>query len=273
MQFNSSEYKAFLYDGHGHSTASDGLHTPEQIIDLALKKELQIIGLSDHNIITNIPRFLAHADKINAHTKKILPIPSVEISTSKGDLLVTIPDRDKAENFLTHFKKPTKRPNPLEIIEEYIDTYNAIIIFPHPEITYVNGFKLNTIEEILEKTSKKYHKNLGLEVYNWMSQAFFWERAKKEKGLHNYNKVLGLSPFSFTDYHAAFHIGNGSTTVYMKELSSSEFIHAVQERRTAPFRMSNRGFGEYMEIIKATLIAESLSRLRKKQFHVPRTRS
>ncbi|MDQ3098472.1 MAG: PHP domain-containing protein [bacterium] len=271
MDFNDTEYNVYLYDGHGHSNASDGLHKPEHIIDSAVHKGLSIIGLSDHNVVSNIPRFLDYTDKINKHKHIILPIPAVEISTTQGDLLVTIPDRDHAENFLTKYKKPQRRPNPSELIEEYIDQYNAIIIFPHPEVAYLKGLKLDYIEKLLHKIPQPYHKNIGIEVYNWMSQAFFWKRAKQEKGIHNYNKALKLSPFSFTDYHQAHHVGNGSTAVYMKDLTAKEYINAVQNRRTSPYNTSNRGISEYMQIVKAALIAEGLTHFGNRQFRVPKS--
>jgi hypothetical protein len=271
MHVNKSEYTAYLYDGHGHSNASDGLHKPEDIIDSAIEKGLQIIGLSDHNVVSNIPRFLDYTDKINKHKHIILPIPAVEMSTNQGDLLVTIPDRNHAENFISKYKKPQKRPNPSELIEEYIDEYNAIIIFPHPEIAHLKGIELDYIEDLLLKIPSHYHKNIGIEVYNWMSQAFFWKRAKQEKSIHNFNKILKLAPFSFTDYHAAHHVGNGSTAIYMKNLSAAEYIDAVQNRRTSPYNTSNRGISEYLQIVKAAVIAEGLTRFANRQFRVPRT--
>lgn len=271
MHLNEAEYNSYLYDGHGHSTASDGINSPEEIIDQAINKGLSIIGLSDHNVVTNIPRFLEYSDKINKNEQIILPIPAVEFSTSQGDLLITIPNRDDAENFLLNYTKPHKRPNPIELIEENIDKYNAIVIFPHPEVAYLKGISLNYIEEVLEKIPKHYHKNIGIEIYNWMSQAFFWKRSKQEKGIHNYNQLLKLASFSFTDYHSANHVGNGSTAVYMKELSSQSFIEAVQNRQTSPYNTSTRGISEYIQIVKTALIAEGISRFSNRQFRVPKS--
>ncbi len=272
MQINNAHYSVYIYDGHGHSNASDGLHSPEQIVDMAMRKGLQIIGLSDHNVVVNIPRFLDYTDKINQHKMTILPIAGVELSTTQGDLLVTIPDRHHLDNFLTHYKKPQRRPSPSELIEEYIDNYNAIIIFPHPEIAHHKGISLEYIEQVLVKIPQRYHKNIGIEVYNWMCQAFFWKRAKQERGIHTHNQILKLAPFSFTDYHAAYHVGNGNTAVYMSELSTEAYIDAVQHRRTAPHNTSNRGLSEYMQIVKAAVIAESLTRFGNRHFRVPKSK-
>jgi PHP family Zn ribbon phosphoesterase len=260
----------YSYDGHGHSTASDGLHEPEKIIDVAVSKGLNIIGLSDHNIVSKLPRFLDYADKINQHGMKILPIPGVEISTTKGHLLITIPDRKNADEFIHNFKKPSKRPQPLEIIEEYIHQYDAIVIFVHPELL-LHGLKVDYIEELIGKIPHGLHKNLGIEVYNWMSQAVFWSRSKEERQIHKRNHLLNLATFSFTDYHSAYNVGNGSTALYMRDLSSEEFSKAIKERRTAPLNISSRGAKEYFEIAKTTLAAEVYGRTNKHNFHIPKT--
>jgi hypothetical protein len=267
---NFTDYMPFLYDGHGHSKASDGLHSPEKIIDKAVQKGLNIIGLSDHNVVDSLPRFLNHADKINKHETIILPIASVEMSTLYGDMLVAIPDRDHAENFISKYKKPSRRPEPLEIIEEYITKYNAIIILLHPETPYVNCFKLEYIEKMLAKLPSHYHKNLGIEVYNWMMQAFFWHRKKRENTIHKKNHSFKLAPFSFTDYHSANNVGNGSTTVFMHKLDSASFIEAVQNRRTAPHTTNKRNFSESIETIRMSLVAEGLSRFTNRDFHIPK---
>ncbi|HHY30358.1 MAG TPA: phosphatase, partial [Syntrophaceticus sp.] len=36
-------------DLHIHSTASDGIHAPDKIVDFALKKGLSVISLTDHD--------------------------------------------------------------------------------------------------------------------------------------------------------------------------------------------------------------------------------
>lgn len=270
MHLNTTGLHMFAYDGHGHSTGSDGLHEPEKIIDMAIAKGLQIVGLSDHNVVSKLPRFLDYADKINSRGTKILPIPGIEISTNKGHLLVTLPIREKAEEFISNFKKFTKKPHPAELIEEYVQQYNAIVIFVHPDLV-LHGFKLDYIETLVSKIPERYHKNLGIEIYNWMAQALFWSRREEEKRIHSRNHLMKLSPFSFTDYHSAYHVGNGSTAVYMKSLSEQSFVEAVHHSRTAPLNTSNRGISEYLQIVKATLAAEALSRTTRKTFHIPKS--
>ncbi|MDQ3239013.1 MAG: PHP domain-containing protein [bacterium] len=267
---NHTKYAPYIYDGHGHSNHSDGLHSPSQIIDHAIKKGLNIIGLSDHNVISGLTEFLKHSDHINRHENVILPIPSIEISTSLGDLLVAIPDRHMAENFISQYKKPKRRFDPMEIIEEYITNYNAIIIFLHPESPYVNCFSLNSIQKLLDKIPISFHKNIGIEIYNWMMQVFFWQRKRKEVIIHQHNHNFNLAAFSFTDYHSATHVGKGSTTMYMTDLSSNSFIDAIQNRRTTPYSINKRDLTQSFETLSISIVAEGLSRFMGRDFHVPK---
>ena len=42
------------WDLHLHSTASDGKCTPEELIDEAIAKEIEVIALTDHHTVNNI---------------------------------------------------------------------------------------------------------------------------------------------------------------------------------------------------------------------------
>lgn len=63
-------------DLHVHSTASDGLHTPSQIVDMALQQGLRAIALTDHDSVDGVSEALGAA----AGTP-LRVIPGVEIST------------------------------------------------------------------------------------------------------------------------------------------------------------------------------------------------
>ena len=67
---------SFHIDLHIHSTASDGIHTPSELVDLALAKGLQIIALTDHDTTEGIEEALSAARGTG-----LTVIPGVEIST------------------------------------------------------------------------------------------------------------------------------------------------------------------------------------------------
>jgi hypothetical protein len=70
-----------LYDLHVHSTASDGLFTPRQIIDMALKIGLAGLALTDHDTVDGLESAI---DYIREKEYEIDFIPGIEINTEVG---------------------------------------------------------------------------------------------------------------------------------------------------------------------------------------------
>jgi len=64
-----------MIDLHLHSSASDGLDNPSQLIEHALKVKLKAIAITDHDTIGGIEEFLSYGE-----LKQIIVIPGIEIS-------------------------------------------------------------------------------------------------------------------------------------------------------------------------------------------------
>lgn len=64
-----------MIDLHLHSTGSDGLDTPSQLIDKALELHLKAIALTDHDTIIGLEEFTSYGEE-----KDIIVIPGIEIS-------------------------------------------------------------------------------------------------------------------------------------------------------------------------------------------------
>ena len=64
-----------MIDLHLHSTFSDGMDTPSQLIDEAEEIGLKAIALTDHDTIGGIQEFLSYGED-----KNIIVIPGIEIS-------------------------------------------------------------------------------------------------------------------------------------------------------------------------------------------------
>ncbi|TBV82777.1 MAG: PHP domain-containing protein [Desulfobulbaceae bacterium] len=64
-----------LIDLHAHSTFSDGSLDPAMLIDLAERRGLAALALTDHDTVAGVPHFLAHAAN-----KSIRVIGGIEIS-------------------------------------------------------------------------------------------------------------------------------------------------------------------------------------------------
>lgn len=64
------------FDLHVHTNHSDGLYSPREIVDLAIKENLQGIAITDHDSISAIEEALEYTNKIN----KLKIIPGIELS-------------------------------------------------------------------------------------------------------------------------------------------------------------------------------------------------
>lgn len=62
-----------IFDLHVHTNCSDGLLTPEQVVDLALDKELDGIAITDHDTVSGIEIAMEYSKNLN-----IKVIPGIE---------------------------------------------------------------------------------------------------------------------------------------------------------------------------------------------------
>jgi predicted metal-dependent phosphoesterase TrpH len=68
------------YDLHNHSTCSDGLLSPTQLIELAARTGVDAIALTDHDTTDGLEEAAAAAERLGVEL-----VPGVEISVSWGD--------------------------------------------------------------------------------------------------------------------------------------------------------------------------------------------
>ncbi|OTA20064.1 phosphatase [Xenorhabdus beddingii] len=66
------------YDLHSHTTASDGVLSPEQLVDRAVSMGIDVLAITDHDTTEGIPLAVAH---IRQNTLPLRLISGVEIST------------------------------------------------------------------------------------------------------------------------------------------------------------------------------------------------
>lgn len=69
------------FDLHVHTNHSDGLFSPEEVIDLAVSQNLQGIAITDHDSITGIEIAIHHSKKYD----NFIIIPGIEISCIHND--------------------------------------------------------------------------------------------------------------------------------------------------------------------------------------------
>lgn len=70
-----------LIDMHTHTTASDGMLTPEQLVDYAIQKGLAGIAITDHDTVDGIESAIEYTHKL----KDFIIIPGIELSSDYND--------------------------------------------------------------------------------------------------------------------------------------------------------------------------------------------
>ncbi|MCX6819540.1 MAG: PHP domain-containing protein [Candidatus Aenigmarchaeota archaeon] len=141
------------YDLHIHSSYSDGINTPAEIIRWAKEIGLQGIAITDHDTAEGVPK----AKKI-AESLDIDLIPGIEITTPFGDILalgIEEPISGRAKN----------ASDIIEIADK-IHERGGLAIIAHP----FAGFWKISFPEIIKEIKKAFD---AIEVFNALSNINF----------------------------------------------------------------------------------------------------
>lgn len=148
-------------DFHIHSTVSDGNCTPKEVVNIAKKRNVDIISLTDHNTTQGLNEAISYGNNIG-----IKVIPGVELSTRYNNTRVHIlgyfKDESYNDDLLIHILKCVKSHKIGEIkkcLHGYIKTYyrrdnicvengieilrffGANVVLAHPVLLPTDDFK------------------------------------------------------------------------------------------------------------------------------------
>lgn len=115
-------------DLHFHSKFSDGSLWPNQLVEIASKKGIKMMALTDHDTFEGVPDFLEATKKAN-----IIGIPAIEINFSDTQF-------GFQSELLAYFPKG-----------KYQNTYNFV--------AYYQRFRKKVVEKALEKAQKEFNTN------------------------------------------------------------------------------------------------------------------
>ena len=93
-------------DLHTHTTCSDGFHTPKELIDLARKKNIEVLSITDHDSVNAVKEAVQYSTDCGIEI-----VPGVEISTDIRDTEVHIlgyfidPENKELEHYLIFFRE------------------------------------------------------------------------------------------------------------------------------------------------------------------------
>lgn len=130
-------------DLHIHSTASDGIHRPDELVQMASTAGLSAIAIADHDSVASVEAALAAAE-----TCGITVIPAVELSVSYEKyhdvhlLGYWIDHRDPDfKAMLAHFctRRESRGLRVIDKINEKLQAENRVPIDPHEVMALAEG--------------------------------------------------------------------------------------------------------------------------------------
>jgi len=189
-------------DLHIHTTFSDGISTPEEIVETAIKRGINCICITDHHEINGSIEAMKFG-----YDKNILVIPGIELLTTSGDVLGI------------NVKKNI--PSGLSVKEaiKEIRKQGGIAVIPHPFNKPVNGFWGG------EKDLKKINFD-AIESFN--ATVFFKSSNKKAD---NFSKSNNLCFTAGSDAHRKDFVGRGYIEVSDNIKTEKDLILAILEKR------------------------------------------
>lgn len=189
----------FRADLHIHSfgasyDVTDATMTPENIVGTAAKENLRIIGITDHNSISNVEGALKYAI-----TKNVFVVPGVELSTPQGHLLVYCPTFRDLEGFYGKLSISSDKKMCNDTIPQCLSKaseFNGFGIAAHIDLS--SGFELMMPKYDPFKEEVLKCKNLiGLELGSATNESWYTDRDENENRrlfLARRRQHLGLEP-------------------------------------------------------------------------------
>lgn len=177
------------FESHLHTNYSDGINY-KKMIDSAARKKINVVAVTDHNIITQ-EEIIKYAQK-----KGILVIPSEEIDTKKGEILAynikkTIPGGLNTQEAIRRVHKQ-----------------GGLALAAHPHHIFPSlSFKVNIINSKLD----------GIELLNYYLPNYFYNKNKKIL-----EQKRGLCYLGGSDAHYSHDVG-----LVINELNTKKEINAI----------------------------------------------
>jgi len=195
-------------DLHLHTNLSDGFFPPEKMVAAAVNAGLDVIAITDHDLIK--PALIAR----RFAEKEKLPIEVVvgeEITTKQGELIGLFL-KERVSPMLTIFQTAEK-----------IKQQGGLVIAPHPlRVLFGFGASLKTIEKLAQEKLID-----GIEIYNFWDYGFGLAHARKKN-----NGYWHLASIGSSDSHHYKTIGKIFTLFPGK--TAQDLRKAIEGQKTKP---------------------------------------
>ena len=220
------------FDLHIHSKYSyDSISQPKKILEIAQKKGLAGIAITDHGTVRGGIEAMTISNKLNLG---LFVISGIEVATEYGDILGL---------FLS---EEIKSRNTLDVIDE-IKAKGGIAVLPHP---YKRASKIQ--QEILSKID-------AIEVFNARGERHTFDSISRNEMARNLARHESLPCTAGSDAHFYFEIGRGRCII--DNVSSIEDIKQaiLRGRVTVPPGTNSSPYVEPLsQVIKAFKVREPM---------------
>ncbi|AEE14217.1 PHP domain protein [Thermodesulfobium narugense DSM 14796] len=214
-------------DLHIHSSFSDGIASPEEIVKyVANYTDLKIIAITDHDNIKGSLKAVELGEKYG-----IIVVPGVEVTTLQGHVICLFIDK--------HIRKFTSLYKTIEITYES----GGIIVLPHPMSPLTYSIPLRCIKNIFKK--ENFPKPDAIEIINPTLAG----RVIRQKVVE-LNKTLKLAELAGTDSHTLDTIGSAYTLFPENTKNLEDVKRAIINRQT-------KAYGEFWSIREHLRIART----------------
>ncbi|TAN34490.1 PHP domain-containing protein [bacterium] len=198
-----------LADPHCHTIASDGMVTPAELVDAAVKAKLDLIAVTDHDTMVSVAEVQQRGEDAG------LTVVAGQEITTKGPAQTHI--------IGWFLEQPVRRGMTLEDTVAAIHDQGGLAIVPHPFMpVYFGSIQPGMLRRLLER-----HHVDGIEMMFTVPIGARRRRRLDEFYAHNRER-LG-APIGGSDCHFGAHDMGRVLTAY-----DGDFRTAVRLRATAP---------------------------------------
>ncbi|GAC1429384.1 MAG: hypothetical protein NVSMB65_02720 [Chloroflexota bacterium] len=175
-------------DPHVHTRASDGLGTPEQLVETVARLDLDVVAVTDHDTVSGAEQVRNIVARGRYHFEVIV---GIEVTTERGMHLLGL-----------FVERPIRMFQSVERSIEAIVEQGGICLAPHPLSPLTPSLGRRAIERVLAGG----YPLIGVEAYNPSPAGRVVERK-----IRAFNKVWGLAEFGGSDAHFLARIGTAYT--------------------------------------------------------------
>ena len=206
-------------DLHIHSIFSDGKASPLEIILVALRKNLHVISITDHNSFKGSSEALRITRGMDLQEKHLIIIPGAEIRTSIGEIIV-----------YCHEPLQNLPRDPYELLDYSLE-HQCFTVAPHPYDFSRLGIGSNVLKLPVD----------GVEVFNASATPIANMRIMRKISV-----LQKKTMFANSDAHIPEYIGTAFNIIILEEFSLESVFKSFKEKRVVPVP----GYPCFTDVIK-----------------------